>query len=115
MVAAAKRRLVWKKVVILGVLGLGVAAPAGECLAETFQLSISGDPGARYRGACTLTAASGDERIEIEGGVPLQRTFEGDALTCRLAAEGRIVVEIGHAGGRSRSASSGGVIQVSAR
>lgn len=100
---------------MVGALGLGLAAPAGECLAETFQLSISGDPGARYSGACTLTATSGDERIEIEGAVPLQRTFDGDALTCRFAAEGRVVVEIGHDGSRSRSASSGGVIQVSAR
>jgi hypothetical protein len=87
----------------------------GESMAKTFHLSISGDGGARYSGACTLVAPSGDERIELEGTVPLERTFDGDGLTCRFRAEGRMVVEIAHNGSRSRAASHGGTIQVSAR
>jgi hypothetical protein len=84
-------------------------------MAKTFELSISGDRGARYSGVCTLTAASGDERIELAGSVPLQRRFEGDGLSCRFTAEGPIVVEIAHDGSRSRAASTGGTVRVSAR
>lgn len=84
-------------------------------MAKTFHLSISGDGGARYSGACTVTLASGDERIELEGTVPLQRTFDGDGLSCRFRTEGRVAVEIARNGSRSRAASNGGTIQVSAR
>jgi hypothetical protein len=96
-------------------LGLAVTAYAGDSMAKTFRLSISGDDGARYSGACTLTAASGDERFDLDGSVPLARTFEGDGLTCRFSAQGRVVIEIVHDGSRSRAASVGGTIQVSAR
>jgi hypothetical protein len=84
-------------------------------MAKTFHLSISGDGGARYSGACSIAMASGDQRVELEGIVPLQRAFEGDGLSCRFRAEGRVVVEIAHNGSRSRVASSGGLVQVSAR
>jgi len=96
-------------------LGLASTLHTGESMAKTFHLSIVGDGGARYSGACTVTVASGDERVELEGTVPLQRAFDGDGLTCRFRAEGRVVVEIAHNGSRSRAASHGGTIQVSAR
>jgi hypothetical protein len=103
------------RLVVAAALGLALTAHTGESMAKTFHLSISGDGGARYSGACTVAAPSGDERVELEGTVPLQRAFEGDGLTCRFEAEGGVVVEIAHDGSRSRAASSGGTIQVSAR
>jgi hypothetical protein len=96
------------------VLGLS-ATFAGGAMAKTYTLSISGDSGARYQGACTVTVLSGDQRIELEGAVPLRRVFDGDGLSCRLRADGRVVVEITHDGSRARSATSGGTVQVSAR
>jgi hypothetical protein len=95
--------------------GLALTAHAGESMAKTFHLSISGDGGARYSGACNVTAASGDQRVELEGTVPLQKTFDGDGLSCRLRVQGRVVVEIAHDGSRSRAATNGGTVQVSAR
>jgi hypothetical protein len=109
------RRLAGRGPVVVAALGLAFTPHTGGSMARTFHLSISGDGGARYSGACTVTAASGDQRVEIEGTVPLQRTFDGDGLTCRFRAEGRVVVEIAHDGSRSRAASNGGTIQVSAR
>jgi hypothetical protein len=100
---------------VVAAIGLALAAYAGETMAKTFHLSISGDGGARYSGACTVTTASGDQEVDLEGIVPLERTFDGDGLSCRLRAEGRVVVEIVHGGSRSQAASSGGAIQVSAR
>jgi hypothetical protein len=100
---------------VVAALGLAFTAHAGETMAKTIHLSISGDGGARYSGACTLTTAAGEQRFELEGIVPLQRTFDGDGLSCRFRAEGLVVVEIAHDGSRSRAASSGGSIQVSAR
>jgi hypothetical protein len=101
--------------VVVALFGLALSAHSGESMAKTFHLSISGDGGARYSGACTVAAASGDARVELEGAVPLERTFDGDGLSCRFRAEGRVVVEIAHNGSRSRSASDGGTIQVGAR
>ena len=99
----------------MAALGLTIGAHVGEAMAKTFHLSIFGDDGARYSGACTVTVTSGDERIALEGTVPLQRLFDGDGLTCRFRAEGRVIVEIAHKGSRSRAATDGGTIQVSAR
>lgn len=112
---AAARRIAMRGSVVAATVGLALTMDAGESMAKSFNLSISGDSGSRFRGACTLAAASGDRRIELEGTVPLQRTLEGDGLTCRFDAQGRIVVEIAHDGSRSVAASSGGTIQVSAR
>jgi hypothetical protein len=115
MAARRTRRLGRLGSVAMAALGLASIPYPGESMAKTFHLSISGDGGARYSGACTVTSASGDERIELDGNVPLQRTFDGDGLTCRFSAEGRVVVEIAHNGSRSRAASDGGTIRVSAR
>jgi hypothetical protein len=100
--------------IVVGTLGLYLATLAGEAMAKTFHLSISGERGARYSGVCTVMAASGDERIEIEGTVPLQREFDGDRLTCRFDTEGQVVAEIAYGGSRSRSATNSGTIHVSA-
>jgi hypothetical protein len=96
-------------------LGLSFTMITGATMAKTFHLSILGEDGARYSGACTIMAGSGDESIELEGVVPLKREFDGDGLICRFRAEGQVVVEIAHNGSRSRSATTGGTIRVSAR
>jgi hypothetical protein len=96
-------------------IGLAFTAHTGETMAKTFDLSISGDGGARYSGACSITSASGDQRVELEGTVPLRRTFDGDGLSCRFRVEGRVVVELAGNGRMSRAVSNGGTIQVSAR
>ncbi|MEM7024938.1 MAG: hypothetical protein AAF637_20510 [Pseudomonadota bacterium] len=96
------------------VLGVSTIALAGEAMAKTYTLSISGDPGASYSGTCTVTVASGSETIELDGSPPLERTFEGEGLSCALQAEGRIVAEIEHDGSRSRGESTGGAIEVHA-
>jgi hypothetical protein len=100
---------------VLAGVALALTAHPEQGMAKTFRLSISGEDGAGYSGACTITGTSGEERIGLEGSVPLQRAFEGDGLTCRFDARGQVVVEIAHDGSRSRGASSGGVIQLSAR
>jgi hypothetical protein len=115
--AAGRTRLLGRMAPVVGAL-LGLASipyGAGESMAKTFHLAISGDGEARYEGACTVTLAAGDERFELEGMVPLQRTFDGDGLTCQFSAQGRVVVEIAHDGSRSRAASDGGTIRIGAR
>ena len=47
--------------------------------------------------------------------MPLERRFTGEGLSCRLEAEGRVVVEIAGPGSRSRSATTGGTINVTLR
>jgi hypothetical protein len=95
--------------------GLAMAMPAATVMAKTFDLTISGDAGARYSGTCTLATAEGDHAVTLAGGVPEERTFVADGLTCELQAEGRVVVEIAYDGSRARSATSGGVIRISVR
>jgi hypothetical protein len=96
-------------------LGLAMAMPGAAAMAKTFDLTISGDAGARYSGTCTVSTAEGDQTVTLEGGVPGERTFVAEGLTCELRAEGRIVVEVVHDGSRARSATSGGVIRISVR
>jgi hypothetical protein len=98
--------------VVAGViLGLGVRAAQ----AETYTLSVTGDPGASVAGACTLLTGSAEEHVDLAGPVPLERRFTAEGLSCRLQAEGRVAVEIAGAGSRSRSATTGGTINVTLR
>jgi hypothetical protein len=96
-------------------LGLAMGMPGATAMAKTFDLTISGDAGARYSGTCTVSTGAGDHTVVLAGGVPDQRTFAADGLSCELQAEGRIEVEIVHDGSRARSATSGGVIRISVR
>jgi hypothetical protein len=115
MVARQRRLLQGARPLVVAALGLSSTMLTAETMAKTFQLSISGDDGARYSGACTVMVASGDESIELQGAVPLEREFDGDGLSCRFRAEGQVIVEIAHNGSRSRSATTDGLIRVSAR
>ncbi len=94
-------------------LSLGLGGRAAQ--AETYTLSVTGDPGASVAGACTLLTGSAEEQVELEGPVPLERSFTAEGLSCRLEAEGRVVVEIAGPGSRSRSATTGGTINVTLR
>jgi len=100
-------------VAVVASLSLGLGGRGA--MAETYTLSVTGDPGARIAGACTLFTGSAEEHLELAGPVPLQRSFMGDGLACRLEAEGRVVVEIAGGGSRSRSATAGGTINVTLR
>jgi hypothetical protein len=92
-------------------LGLG----GRSVMAGTYTLSITGDPGASFAGACTVYKEAAEERVALAGPVPLERSFTGAGLACRLEAEGRVVVEVAGGGSRSRSATSGGTINVTLR
>jgi hypothetical protein len=94
---------------------LSAALGGRGALAGTYTLSVTGDPGASVAGACTVYNGSAEEDLELAGAVPLQRSFMGDGLACRLEAEGRVVVEIATGGSRSRSATTGGTISVTLR
>jgi hypothetical protein len=100
-------------VVVAATLSLGLGGRGAT--AETYTLSVTGDPGARFAGACTLFTESVEERVELAGPVALERSFIGEGLACRFETEGRVVVEIAGAGSRSRSATTGGTINVTAR
>jgi hypothetical protein len=77
-------------------------------------LSVTGDDGASVRGTCTLARDGGaDETVAVEGTVPLERHFEGVGLDCRLAADGRIAVEVVKGASRGRSTTGGGEVRVS--
>ena len=101
------------RIAVVAGVSLGLGGRAAQ--AETYTLSVTGDPGARIAGACTLLTGAAEEQIELAGPVPLERRFEGDGLSCRLEAEGRVVVEIAGAGTRSRSATTDGTINVTLR
>jgi hypothetical protein len=96
-------------------LGPAMAMPGASAMAKTFDLTISGDAGARYSGTCTVTTGAGDQTVTLDGKVPGERTFEADGLSCELQADGRIVVEVVYDGSRARSATSGGEIRISVR
>jgi hypothetical protein len=108
------KRYVWRATTP-AVAGVVVAMSGTVAMAKTFYLTISGDADARYAGACVMTSTSGEERIALEGAVPAERTFVADGVSCSLRAEGRIVVEITYDGSRSRTETSGGLVQISAR
>jgi len=100
-------------VAVVATLSLGLGGRGA--LAETYTLSVTGDPAARFAGACTLFTGSAEERVELAGPVPLERSFTGIGLACRLETEGRVVVEIAGGGSRSRSATTGGTINITVR
>lgn len=100
-------------VAVMVTLGLGLGGRSG--LAATYRLSVTGDSGARFAGACTLFIPSGEERVELAGPVPLERSFVGQGLACRFETEGRVVVDITGGGSRSRSATNGGTVNIAVR
>ena len=95
---------------------LVVAGNGGAAVAKSFDLSITGAEGARYTGRCTLTtAAGGEETIELSGVVPRHEQLEGEGLACRIESDGPLTVEVTSDGSRSRSVTSGGVVNINVR
>lgn len=82
---------------------------------KTYHLELTGDDGARFTGSCTLATENGDEVVPLDGEVPFKQDLVGQGLSCKLETEGRVVVDIEHNGSRSRSATSGGTINISLR
>jgi hypothetical protein len=78
---------------------------------KTFTLSIEPE-GAAFRAECTLQlAGGGTETVTLASDRKLQRTFQAQALSCRVeqtAGPGRLQVEIrSSTGSVSRSSTSG--------
>jgi hypothetical protein len=96
-------------------VGAGLVVLAGQAMAKTYALSITGDAGTRYRGSCTVDLSVGTATIDLDGTVPFEQRFDGEGLSCEVQADGRIAAQIDHEGGRSRSETSGGTARVRAR
>jgi hypothetical protein len=94
-------------------LGLGLGDRGAS--AGTYTLSVTGDPGASFAGECILRVGSAEERVELTGPVPLERSFVGDGLSCGLEAVGRVAVELAGGGTRTRSVTTGGTVNISLR
>jgi hypothetical protein len=81
--------------------------------AKTYVIEIGGSPGVGVSGECRLAKAEGDEeRVPIEGVVPLNLTLSGRGLDCRLERRGpsgtlEVVLSDGQ-GSTTRSQTSGG-------
>lgn len=84
-------------------------------MAETFKLSITGDEGTRYAGQCRVIRDKQEDIVDLEDELPLERSFVADGMDCRIEAKGRLTVEIVHDGSRSRSTTSGGVVNIHSR
>src|SRR5512132_1426871 len=90
--------------------------------AKTYVIEIGGSPGVGVSGECRLAKADGDEeRVPIEGVVPLNLTLSGRGLDCRLERRGpsgtlEVVLSDGQ-GSTTRSQTSGGsgIIAISLR
>lgn len=98
-------------------IALIAAGGGGEAaVGRPFTLSITGAEGARYTGRCTVTTAAGEEEtLELSGVVPRHEEIAAVALACRIESEDPITVEVVRDGSRSRSATSGGVVNISVR
>lgn len=81
--------------------------------AKTYVIEIRGSPGLGVSGECRLAKADGnEERVPIEGVVPLNLTLSGRGLDCRLERRGpsgtlEVVLSDGQ-GSTTRSQTSGG-------
>jgi hypothetical protein len=77
-------------------------------MAKTYHLSFSGDEQASFTADCEVSGDGGATSLRLEGRPPHEQEVTGDGLVCRMTATGRVVVDITHDGGRSRSATNGG-------
>ncbi len=102
---------------ILGAGALAASWPGqgSAALEKTYHLQLTGDQGAHFSGSCALTTADGETVIPFDGTVPYEKELVGQGLSCKLETEGRVVVDIEHNGSRSRSATNGGVVNISLR
>jgi hypothetical protein len=81
--------------------------------AKTYVIEVGGSPGVGVSGECRLAKADGgEERVPIEGVVPLNLTLSGRGLDCRLERRGpsgtlEVVLSDGQ-GSTTRSQTTGG-------
>ena len=92
-----------------------VAAATTAAGGGAYVLSITGAPGTRYEGRCTLATAAGETVLELSGVVPRREELAGEGLACRIEAHGPLTVEIARGGSRSVSTTSGGVVNIAMR
>jgi hypothetical protein len=91
-----------------GLLAYGGTAAMAQPAVKAMALAVTGEPGARVSGHCTLATPGGEETLPIDGPLPIERRLEGWSLRCDLTAEGQVVVEITRDGSRARSATRDG-------
>jgi hypothetical protein len=91
------------------------AGASGVAAEKPFSLAITGAPGTRYTGQCTLITAAGESTIELAGIVPRHEQLVAEAIVCRIASAGSITVELSRAGSVSRATITGGTAQIAAR
>ena len=92
--------------------GASVALTGGAAVAKNFHISISGDEGARFVGTCAVAKGSTGDVLTLDGVVPHEQMLVGDGLSCKLKAEGQVVILIEHDGSRARSSTNGGTINI---
>lgn len=84
-------------------------------MAKTYHMLISGDAGAQFNGRCAVMTSGGETILTLSGQVPHEQQVVGHGLSCKLHAEGRIVIDIAHNGSRSRSSTNGGEVNINLR
>lgn len=106
----------WPWIVFLSTVALAaIAEPAVQAAAKTFKLSVTGGLNVRFDAHC-VAFGSGEERVlAFRGTVPVERTIVAEEVRCRLQSDGRIIVELSHDSGRSRSVVDGGTAYVAGR
>ena len=81
----------------------------------TYHMNFSGDAGASFNGMCTIQTSGGETALTLSGQVPYKQEIVGHSIRCQLKADGHVVIDIEHDGSRTRSATSGGRINISLR
>lgn len=101
----SQRRIIWLSTSCLAVMG------AADAMAKELTLRIEPEQGTAYTARCTLETGSGRQTHEFSGAELLERTFQGDSLSCRIVqtSEGSLVIDLtSSTGSSSRSSTSGG-------
>jgi hypothetical protein len=96
------------------------AAPAGAERGGNIHLAITGDEDTAFTGQCTITTRSGEETTSLDGVVPAEHSWYGEAIFCEIkhtSTAGALEVVISKDGNRTRSRTQGGggTIRLSAR
>lgn len=98
--------------ILVAAAALGLTSlPAPAAGAAPIHLSIAGAEKTVFEGECLLTRMDGsEEALALRGSVPVERTLEGEALSCALtqtSMEGYLQVEVRLRGNVSRSRTQG--------
>lgn len=104
----------------MAIPAIAVLSGMGHANNHNIQVTLEGDQGTPFVAQWIVVSATGERVIhEVEGEVPYQQHFTGEALEVRLrhtGDQGRLTLEVSHKGNRSRSSTSpGGNISLSVK